>query len=306
MRFIFAGTTEFGIPTLEKLLANGHELLFVITQPDKPTGRKQELTAPPIKLWAQKNNVRVLQPEKIADSFDEIALPKPDLLLVAAYGQIVPKEILDIPKSGSANIHGSILPQYRGASPIQNAILNGDPSTGITLIRMDEKMDHGPIIATKSAEIKPEETFLDVYKNLSLAAAELTADILPKYIRGEIQAKEQNHDKATFTKLLTKSDARIDWTNRAQVIINQIRALNPEPGTWTTLDGKNVKIIEAKLLQEAKIELPGKLYSTLNGLAVKTTDQSLLLIKVQPEGKNTMTGRDFQNGLKSLEGKHFI
>lgn len=306
MKFIFAGTTEFGIPTLEKLTSSGNELLFVITQPDKPTGRKQELTAPPIKKWAQQNNVRVLQPENISQLHDEIALPKPDVMLVAAYGQIIPKEILILPVHGSVNIHGSILPKYRGASPIQAAILNGDKSTGITLIKMDEKMDHGPIIATKQTEIGPTETYPDLYKKLSLLAADLVSEILPKFVRNEISVSEQEHDKATFTKLLKKEDARIDWTKPAIQIVNQIRALNPEPGTWTTLDGKSVKISEVKLLPEVRIELPGKLYATPNGLAVKAGDQSILLLKLQPEGKNSMSGRDFQNGLKNLEGKHFV
>jgi methionyl-tRNA formyltransferase len=305
MRFIFAGTTEFGIPTLEKLMKQ-HELLFVITQPDKPTGRKQELTAPPIKLWAQKNDVRILQPQNIADLHDEIELPKPDILLVAAYGHIIPKEILEIPNFGSINIHGSILPKYRGASPLQAALINGDKSTGITLLKMDEKMDHGPVLATKEAAIDPNDTFGTLYTKLSLLASELASEILPQYVMGTVEPKEQNHDKATFTKLLTKEDARIDWTIPAREIQNKIRGLNPEPGTWTTLEGKTVKILEAQILPETKIELPGKLYSTPQGLAVKASDQSLLLAKIQPEGGKLMSGKDFLNGLRNLEAKHFI
>ncbi|MEJ0021101.1 MAG: methionyl-tRNA formyltransferase [Candidatus Doudnabacteria bacterium] len=163
MKIIFAGTTEFGIPTLE-MLKKDHELVLIITQPDKPVGRKQIMTPPPIKLWAEKNKIPVVQPAKILDDLPRIKDLAPDLLLVAAYGQIIPKEVLDIPKFGSINIHGSLLPKYRGASPIQAVILNGDNETGITLIRMDEKMDHGQIIAKSVLRLKGNETFTGLYK----------------------------------------------------------------------------------------------------------------------------------------------
>jgi methionyl-tRNA formyltransferase len=306
VKFIFAGTTEFGIPTIEKLIADGHELLLCITQPDKPTGRKQELSPPPIKLWAQKNNIRVLQPTKVHESIHELIHEQPDLLLVAAYGQIIPKEILSIPKFGSVNIHGSVLPKYRGASPIQAAILNGDKTTGITLIVMDEKMDHGPILAIRTISIEDNDNFATLYKKLAALSAELTSETLPKFISGETKPHEQNETQATFTKLLKKEDAKIDWTRRATEIRNQIRALNPEPGTWTTLDGKNIKISEVQILNESKIELPGKLYRHPEGLAVKTTEQSLLIQKIQPEGKNPMSGKDYLNGLKTLDRLHFV
>lgn len=306
MKFVFAGTTEFGIPTLERLIADGHELLLCITNPDKPVGRKQELSPTPIKKWAQSKNIKVLQPEKISDSKLEILDSKPDLLLVAAYGQIIPKEVLGIPKHGSVNIHGSILPKYRGASPIQASLMNGDKLSGITLIRMDEKMDHGPVLATQTLTIDANDDFGTLYKKLAEVSAQLTANILPKYIAGQIKPTEQDHEKATFTKLLTKADGKIDWTRKAIEIQNQIRALNPEPGTWTTLDGKIIKIMSAKIITESKIELPGKLYRHSEGLAVKTTDQSLLIQKIQPEGKNPMAGKDFLNGLKTLDRLHFV
>lgn len=306
MKFIFAGTTEFGIPTIEKLIADGHELLFVVTNPDKPVGRKQELSPTAIKKWVQSKNIQVLTPEKIIDAKLEIINSNPDLMLVAAYGQIIPKEILDIPKHGSVNIHGSILPKYRGAAPIQFALLNGDKTTGVTLIKMDEKMDHGPILATAELEIQPDDNFASLYKKIAELSATLCAKVLPQYVDGRNFATEQAHEQASFTKMLRKEDGKIDWTRRAEDILNQIRALNPEPGTWTTLDGKTVKILEAELLNETKIELPGKLYRHAAGLAAKAQDQSLLLILVQPEGKQPMTGKDFLNGLKNLEQKHLV
>lgn len=298
MRIIYAGTTEFGIPTLEKL-KDKYELILIITQPDKPVGRKQILSPTPIKLWAEKNNIEIEQPEKISDNRYQITDINPDLLLVAAYGQIIPKEILDIPKFGSINIHGSLLPKYRGATPIQTTILNGDNESGITLIKMDEKMDHGPIIAKLRILIDDNETYPSLYKKLSDLAADLVATTLPAWFSGSIKPAEQVHSMATYTKLLKRDDGKIDWTKNSKEIDRQIRALNPEPGTWTLLDGKTVKILSAKLLNETKIELPGKIYNYFGNLAVKAFDGSLLIEKLQPDGRTAMSGQDFLNGLKT-------
>ncbi|MBX4186688.1 MAG: methionyl-tRNA formyltransferase [Candidatus Doudnabacteria bacterium] len=297
MKIIFIGTTEFGIPTLEKLKRN-HELVLVITQPDKPAGRKRDLASPPVKVWAEKNNIPVAQSESISNLKTQILSLEPDLIIVAAYGQIIPKEILDIPKFKSINIHGSLLPKHRGASPIQAAILNQDKEIGITLIQMDEKMDHGPIIAKEVVRLEGTETFPDLYKALSVTAADLIMKTLPGWFDGSIKATEQNHGQATFTKLIQRQDAKIDWSQTAKVIDAQIRALNPEPGTWTTLNGKTVKIIKASILPHNKIELPGKIYPHEGAAAVKTLDNGLLLLLVQPEGKAVMSGKDFFNGLK--------
>ncbi len=298
MKIIYAGTTDFGIPTLERL-KNNYELVLIITQPDKPTGRNKALTPPPIKVWAEKNNIPVQQPDKIASLKSVLTNLEPDLMIVAAYGQIIPKDILDIPKFKSINIHGSLLPKYRGPSPIQTAILNGSGSSGITLIQMDEKMDHGPIITTAAIPLDENENYTTLHKKMSLAAADLVMKILPDWFAGKITPVEQAHSLASYTKLLTRDDARIVWTNSGLNILEQINALNPEPGTWTTLDGKNIKVISAKLLNESKIELPGKIYSYQGQLAVKTKDISILIDQIQPEGKSPMSGKDFLNGLKT-------
>ncbi len=292
MKIIFAGTSEFGIPTLEKLKKN-YELVLVITQPDKPAGRKQIMTASPIKLWAEKNNIPLEQPEKLS------SIPDCDLLLVAAYGQIIPKQVLDTPKFGSINIHGSLLPKYRGASPIQYTLLNGDKEAGITLIKMDEKMDHGPILSKERLAVSDTDTFQVLYKKLADVAADLATKTLPDWFAGKIKPAEQVHSIATYTKLLTREDAKLDWSQPARVIDQKIRALNPEPGTWTKLDDKIVKILSAKILQEPKIELPGKIYNHAGDMAVKAIDGSLIILQLQPEGKNPMSGRDFLNGLKT-------
>ncbi len=304
MRIIFAGTSEFGIPTLEKLKSS-YELVLVITQPDKPTGRNKILTPPPIKVWAEKNNIKVIQPQKILDSKFQILDSNPDLMIVAAYGQIIPQEILDIPRFKSINIHGSLLPKYRGASPIQAAIMNQDEKTGITLIQMDAKMDNGPIIAKSEFALNGTETFSGLYKTLAMVSADLVMKALPDWFEGKIKPEVQNHPLATFSKMLTRTDARIDWSQPAKKIDALVRALNPEPGTWTTLDGKTVKILKTILLQESKIELPGKIYWHQGQLAVKAIDGSLLIEQIQPEGKQPMSGKDFLNGLKTAN-KLFI
>jgi methionyl-tRNA formyltransferase len=298
MRIIFIGTTEFGIPTLEKLKAQ-HELVLVISQPDRPFGRKKELTPPPVKVWALKNNIQVLQSENISNLKALIEEAKPDLSIVAAYGQIIPKNILDIPKFKSINIHGSLLPKYRGASPIQATILNLEPEAGITLIQMDEKMDHGPMLAKSSIKLNSTETFPELYKKLADLAASLIEKTLPDFFEGKIRPEEQLHERATFCKMIKRDDAKIDWSKPAKQIDAMVRAYNPEPGTWTTLDGKTIKILKTSIINDHKIELPGKIYFHQSQLAVKTLDNSLIIAQIQPEGKSVMSGKDFLNGLKS-------
>jgi methionyl-tRNA formyltransferase len=278
----------------------------VITPPDKPAGRNKALTPPTVKIWAQKNNIRVMQPEKISDLLSVIRDLEPDLLLVAAYGQIIPKEILEIPKFKSINIHGSLLPKYRGASPIQSAILHGEAQTGLTLIQMDEKMDHGPILASKTLPLAGRETFPELYQSLAQLAAGLIQETLPQWFNGTLVTHEQNHDQASFCKPLNRQDGRINWSAAAIEVDRQIRALNPEPGTWTTLGNRTIKILAAEPIQDHKIELPGKLYVAQDQLAVKCLDQGLVIKKVKPEGKNEMTGKDFLNGLKNVNDKIFI
>ncbi len=304
MKIAFMGTTEFGIPTLEKLKAQ-HELVLVVTQPDRPTGRNKTLTPPPIKVWAQKNNIPVLQSENVSNLKQNIMEAEPDLMIVAAYGQIIPMDILNIPKFKSINIHGSLLPKYRGASPIQATILNQDPVAGITLIQMDEKMDHGPMLGKASLNLTGTETYSELYKELSELAADLIVKVLPDWFESKLVPVEQNHTAATFTKMINRDDARIDWSRPAKEIDAKVRALNPEPGTWTILDGKTVKIMKASILNDHKIELPGKIYPHQGLPAVKSIDNSLLLEQVQVEGKNPMPGKDFMNGLKSA-GRLFI
>lgn len=305
MRIIFAGTTEFGIPTLEKVKTE-HEFVAVITQPDRPAGRKKELSPSPIKLWAERNQILVLQPEKISDLLSVVRDLNPDLLLAAAYGQIIPRTVLEIPNHGSINLHGSLLPKYRGASPIQTAILNGDKTTGVTLFFMDEKLDHGPILSQATITINDDDNYLSLYKKLSLLSADLVVETLKNL--NNIKLKPQDESLATYTKLFTLKDGKINWTDNASKVHNQIRALNPQPGTWTTLNDKSqsVKILEAETATDLGIDLPGKILKNGNKMLVKCGVGSLWIKQIQPAGKKPMPGIDFLNGLKNLETKLFM
>lgn len=307
MKIIFAGSTRLGIPSLEKLIKK-HDLLAVITQPNRPAGRKRELSPTPTKIWAGQNNIPVLQPQKISDIKDQLTNLAPDLMLVASYGQIIPAEILNIPNYQSVNIHPSLLPKYRGPSPFATALLNGDTSTGTTIMLMDAKMDHGPIIAQKNVIIDPQDNFVTLLKKLSLESAELLMDTLPAWFDAKITPVSQDDSKATYTKLFTIADGKINWTDDAKKITNKIRALNPEPGTWTALNDSNqsVKILDAEAVADTAIDLPGKILRKDNKMQIKCGIGSLWVKTIQPAGKKPMTGIDFINGLKKFETKLFI
>lgn len=299
-KIIFIGTPEFAVPILEALINNNYKPILVITIPDKPIGRKQIITPSPVKITAQKYDISVVQPEKIADFRDELLKLSPDLIVVAGYAQFLSKEILEIPKYGCINIHPSLLPKYRGASPIQYAILNGEKETGTTIILMDEKMDHGKIIAQRKLEIKEEKiTFQDLSKKLSALSSSLLIEIIPDWTHGKIKALSQDNSKATFTKILNKEDGRIDWKEPAENIERKIRALNPWPGTFTLLDSKILKILKAEIIQ--KKEKPGKVFQSENKkLSVGCGENSLILEELQLEGKNPVTGIDFLRGHQNI------
>jgi methionyl-tRNA formyltransferase len=305
MKVIFAGTTGFGIPALD-MLKRDFDLALVITQPDRPVGRKKVLAPPPVKVWAEKNGVKFIQPEKISEAaarMDEIGA---DVMVVAAYGQIIPKKILELPIHGSINLHSSLLPKYRGASPIQHALLNDDKQTGVTIMLMDEKMDHGPILSCGAIDIEESDDYSSLHEKLAELAAVLLKDTLPNFIEGKVEPTPQDEWQATYVKRIDRSHARIDWTKPARHVLQQIRALNPEPGTWTMLDNKSVKILVARELKNGKIELPGKIYAEGKLCLVKCGDYSLEILKAQPEGKNPMSGTDFLNGIRNSPNQIFV
>ncbi|MDP2910690.1 MAG: methionyl-tRNA formyltransferase [bacterium] len=278
IKIIFIGTPEFGAIILEKLVKNNYKPVLVITNPDKPAGRKQVLTPTPVKLTAQKYKILVEQPEKIQNSKFKIQNLGPDLIITAAYGQIIPKEILKIPKYGCLNVHPSLLPKYRGPSPIQTAILNGDKKTGLTVMLMDEKMDHGKIISNFQFPISNKITYQELYEKLALSGAKLLLETIPKWIDGKIKSQTQDEKKATYTKIIKKEDGKIDWKKPAQEIERQIRALNPWPGTFTFIK-KRGKKIRIKVCQ-----------------AELSENNQLIIKKLQPEGKKPMSFEDFKKG----------
>jgi methionyl-tRNA formyltransferase len=280
-KIIYIGTPLFSVPILESLITNNYKPVVVITEPDRSKGRKKILTPPPIKLVAQKNKILVLQPNKIIDYKSQITSLKPDLIIVAAYGQIIPQEILDIPKLGALNIHPSLLPLYRGASPIQNTILNNEVNTGTTIIKMDAKMDHGDIITHSNLSAQGEQisnvTYPELAEKLSNLSAKLLIDILPKYFAGKIRPLPQDHSKATFTKLLKKEDGLLADNEKPEIVERKIRAYYPWPGTYFLIDGTRFIVKKAYL------------------------EQDLVVIEqIQPEGKKIMSFKDFSLGYKDL------
>jgi methionyl-tRNA formyltransferase len=277
MKIIFFGTPEFAIPALKALLIDKYDIVAVVTGPDRPRGRYKKIGPSPVKILAGEKKIKVFQPKSPSKDdifFEEFNDLKPDLCIVSAYGKIIPNKMLNIPKFGFINIHPSLLPKYRGPSPIQTAILNGDKKTGVSIMKIDEKIDHGPVLAQRApANGTSQLEFRKLHDELAKLGAELLINTLPKYIRGEITPREQDHDNATFTKLLTREDGKIYWSDRYSKIYNQIRALNPDPGTWTQWNNKVVNIKEAELVD-------GK-------LKIKT---------LQMEGKKEMSLESFLNG----------
>ncbi|MFH0955833.1 MAG: methionyl-tRNA formyltransferase [Candidatus Falkowbacteria bacterium] len=304
IRVIFIGTAEFGLPAFKALIKDSDfEIVLVITQPDKPIGRKQIVTSPPIKIAAEKNNITVLQPEYIIDIKEKISLLSPDLIVVAAYAQLIPEEILNLPKYGCLNLHASLLPKYRGAAIIQAAILNGDEQTGLTIIKMDKGLDTGPILAQITIDIGDKDTAGTLYDRLSGASANFLIETIKKYLAGKITLKAQSSGLTNYVKTLAKSDGLINWSKPAAYLEKFIRAMNPWPVAWTWLDGQQIKIISA---QNRPIEInsykPGKTFKYNAGLAVQCGRDALIIKSLQLEGKTALTSEEFLRGHKNFIG----
>lgn len=303
LNILFFGTSQFAVPILQKLLDKKKYRLIIITQPDKPAGRKQSLTPSPIKKLAVDNDLLLLQPDNLTVHNLELPTTDFDLIVTASYGKIIPGKILDIPKFGALNVHPSLLPKYRGPSPIQNAILHGDKETGVTIMLMDEKMDHGPIIAQEKI-FSLDSDYLDLHDKLAHIGGELLIRTIPLWIKKEIMAVPQNEMEATYTKIIKKEDGKVNWQKTAQEIIRQIKAFNPWPGCWSLLNGKRVKIITATLSDyENKNYNPGQIIKLQNKKMAVACGQGFLEIpELQMEGKKPMSGEEFLNGLLMNSG----
>lgn len=264
MKYVFFGSPEFAKIILEKLIDSGYAPVAVVCNPDRPVGRKKVVTPPPVKISAEKYGVKVYQPENLLVLHPSLLALKPDLFIVAAYSKIIKKEILDIPKLGTIGIHPSLLPKYRGSSPIQSALLNGETETGVTLYLIDEKIDNGPILANEKFGVK-NYNYAELENKLANLGADLLIETLPEFLSEKIKPQKQDHSQATFTKKILTQDAFIENFDLKEAldkggdvaieIYNKIRALNPEPGTWTIQDGKRMKILNAMLGPENKLKL---------------------------------------------------
>ncbi len=303
MKIVFMGTPKFGATILEKLVNGGYKPDLVITETDKAKGRKQIIVPSPVKITAQNFNIPIFQPEKNEDLKSKIESLKPDLTIVAAYGRILSKEVLEIPKYKSLNIHPSILPKYRGASPIQHTILNNDKESGVTVILMDEKMDHGKIVSKINCQV-PEKITCE---QLSLQMAELGGDIIvdtiPKWINNEIEPETQNEAETTYTKILNKEDGKINWEMPATQIERKVRALNPWPGTWTSWDNVRLKILKARIFKfpvKKKYPIGQILVVPQNEAAVQCDEDFLVLEELQLEGKKPLNSEDFLRGYQNF------
>jgi len=298
------GTPEFALHALESIKNSGHKLLAVVTQPDKPKGRGHRLTPPPVKVWAEKNKLPVLQPEKIRGNnkfIDKIKPLNPDLIITAAYGQILPKEILNIPHLGCINIHASLLPEYRGASPIQQVLIDGKDRTGISIFYMDEGMDTGDIIIQKELKIYPDENAGQLHDRLSELGGIMISDVLKMFEKGKPEGIPQNNENATYCGKIDKSMGEIPWEKSAESIKNLIRGLTPWPGAYTYFNqGKRLKIWKANIVDDLSFQeyAPGTVIKSdqKNGLHVACGEGIIRIVELQEQGGKRMSDIDYLRG----------
>lgn len=304
-RLIFVGTGSFAVPILKMLCDEGFTPSLVITQPPRKAKAVIDEGLSPLGAFAKKYALNLISPIHINDALEEIKNIKPDIMIVADYGQIIPLTVLKTPTNGCLNIHPSLLPQYRGPTPIQTAILNGDKITGVSIIVLDEKMDHGPIIAQESYEIIKDETALELESRLSEKAAALLKHSLLPYLNNELQPREQAHDKATFTKLLKRADGEIKIDDSPETVMYKFRALNPWPGLWInyTIRGKK-KIIKFLEIDSASVTTPSGakgVFSWINDtLYYRLANGAIEIKKLQVEGGNPLTAKEFFIGYKNI------
>ena len=310
IKIIFMGTPEFALPGLNSLLSNADfEIIGVFTQPDKPVGRKQILTPPPVKILALNNDLKVFQPEKIKTEIENIKNLKPDLIVVIAYGKIIPQEILDIPTYGCINVHASLLPKYRGAACLNATILNGDKETGITIMKMEAGLDTGPILKQGLITLNGKETLVNVHDSLSNLGAKLLPETLRDWMAGKIEPQIQNDAQASYVKTLVKEDGKIDWSKPAIEIERKIRAYNPWPGTFCQdKNDKTIKILEAKILtseiKDASLKKTvGQVSLKDEELTVTCGQGSIIILKLQIAGGKALKSKDFLSGHQDFIGQ---
>ncbi|HAM88602.1 MAG: Methionyl-tRNA formyltransferase [Candidatus Falkowbacteria bacterium GW2011_GWC2_38_22] len=302
IKTIFIGTPDFGAPSLINLINDdSFDIVSIITQPDKKIGRKQELTSPIIKQVALEHNLPVLQPQKIKDITEQIKQLSPDLIIVIAYAQIIPGVILNIPKYGTINVHGSLLPKYRGASCIQATILNGDKETGVTIMKMDENLDTGPILSQKEITIIDSDTSKTLFEKLSILGADILIPTIKDYIDNKIQAIPQDDSKSSYVGMLKKEDGHINWNQPADKIERFIRAMHSWPGAFFNYQLR-IKNYELKIIKTSNIFLntnnhkPGEIFTYNKKLFIMCRDKAIEILELQLSGKGQISAQSFLNG----------
>lgn len=301
-RIIFMGTPDFAVPSLLRLLRDGYPIAAVVCQPDKPTGRHQVMTAPPVKQSALENGLLVLQPAKIrtGEFAEQLRSLNPDMIVTAAYGRILPPDILAIPRLGCLNVHGSLLPDYRGAAPVQWSIIDGRSHSGVTIMMMDEGMDTGDILLQGQIEITETMDAGQLMDALAKLGAELLPEAIEGLLTGRLQPIPQHHEQATYAAMINRQTGLIDWNQPARVIHNLVRGTYPWPGAWTTLpDGKRLKIHRTAVsadpaqLEAARLAQPGRVIAARPaGITIATPDGAINLLEVQPEGGKRLSSAD--------------
>ena len=297
-KIVFMGTPDFSVPILQKLIQSEYEIILVVTQPDRPKGRKKVITPPPVKVEAEKNNIAVFQPEKIKNDYQRILDEEPDLIVTAAYGQILPKELLETPKYGCINVHASLLPELRGGAPIHYAILEGKKETGITIMYMVEKLDAGDILTQAAVPIEEDDNVGLLHDKLSEVGANLLLETIPPLFDGKLKPIRQDEEKATFAPNIKREQEKIDWSKSDLDIYNQIRGLNPWPVAFTTYQNKNMKIWKAERCDKEYEGSPGQIVEKNNeGFIVQCGNKkSIKITEIQPAGKKRMSVREYLLG----------
>ncbi len=298
---IFMGTPDFSVPILKSLIANTN-LILVVTKPDQKVGRHQEISFSPVKKIALDNNIPLFQPEKIRTDYQMILELKPDIIITCAYGQIIPKEVLDIPKYGCINVHASLLPKYRGGAPIHHAIMNGENETGVTIMHMNEGMDTGDIIAQEKLAILETDNVGTLFDKLSLLGENLLIKTLPSIINGTCNRIKQDENLAIYAPTLKRADEWLDFSKSTKEVFNKVRGLNPWPLSYIILNGEEAKVIECEKSYEVFNKKPGEITRVLKDkIGIKTNDGEILITKIKPYGKKVMPVKDYLNGLKDKE-----
>ncbi len=300
-KIVFMGTPDFAVPILEGLI-DKYNVVLVVSQPDKKIGRKQIITPTPVKQKALEYNIDIFQPENIKEDYQKIITYQPDIIITCAYGQIIPKELLNYPYYGCINVHASLLPKLRGGAPIHKAIINGYHETGITIMYMDTKMDSGDIIDMQKTTIEDTDTLETLHDRLSLMGKDLLLKTLPSIFEKTNSRISQNQEEVTYAYNITREEEHIDFSKTSREIFNLIRGLNPTPSAFCILDSDEIKVYSSKIGTAKVIETPGKIINIYkDGIGVCTSDGEIILTEIKPFGKKKMLVKDYLNGIKKEE-----